>query len=284
MGIMIKKGTRTAALGMLAAATIGLSGAAGAATWSDASIGYRYGTGYMEPGSPNDVVKHILNFTWVGGYKYGVNFFTVDMLHSNDKNPAIGGTTRGAHEIYAIYNNTISMSALKGSDVKFGPFKDIGFQAGFDYNSKNDAFGAGLYKIILGPKLTVDAPGLLQTGLFAVKEYNNNGIVGGNVNFDTAWRWGTVWGFNFNAGLPAVFKGFVNFTGPKGKDGFGGQTKTETLLNAALMWDVGAAAGMKDTVYAGFGVEYWKNKFGNNAAVLAGSKYTTGTFNIEVKF
>jgi len=44
------------------------------------------------------------------------------------------------------------------------------------------------------------------------------------------------------------------------------------------------AGSWKDVFYAAFGVESWKNKFGNNAALLAGSKYTVPTVNFEANF
>ena len=57
-------------------------------------------------------------------------------------------------------------------------------------------------------------------------------------------------------------------TGPKGKDGFGVQTVTETLMRASLQWDVGTLASLnKGTVFAGIGYEYWNNKFGNPSSV-----------------
>ena len=189
------------------------AGVAHAADWSDAYIGYAYGTKFKDPGSAADVKKHVVTLQYVGGYKYGVNFFTLDMLKSDINNPASGGqvtpvtitSSRGAQEVYVVYNNTLSFGKLSGKPVAFGPVRDVGFQAGFDFNSKNDTFGAGLIKLIAGPKLEFDVPGLLTLGLFYYKENNNNAIApaigagSGNVNFDAAPRLATVWNFGFGA-------------------------------------------------------------------------------------
>ncbi len=266
----------------------GAAGAASAADWSDAYIGYTYGEKYKEPGNAADVQKDILTLSYVGGYKYGVNFFTLDMLTSDNKNPAHGSSTgspseRGAQEVYVVYSNTLSLSKVTGKPMKFGPIRDIGIQAGFDYNSKNDTFGAGLIKYIAGPKVEFDVPGLLTLGLFYYKENNNNGISGKDVSFDPTYRVATVWSFNFDAGLPAVFKGFANYTGEKGKDGFGGDTAAETWLDTGLLWDVGSAAGTPKTFYAGVGYQYIKNKFGNQPS-LAGSKISTPQIKLEAHF
>ena len=63
---------------------------ANAAEWSDTFIGYTYGAKFKQPGSDADVTKNVATLQYVGGYKYGVNFFNVDMLKSDHNNPAAG--------------------------------------------------------------------------------------------------------------------------------------------------------------------------------------------------
>lgn len=259
-----------------------IAGVAQSADWSDASIGVTYGTKFKEPGNAAEVKKTILTLQYVGGFKYGVNFFTLDMLKSNAANAA-RNSPRGAQEVYVVYSNTLSLGKLGGSPVKFGPVRDVAWQTGFDFNSKNDAFGAGLFKVIAGPKVEFDVPGLLTLGVLYYKEDNNNSIAGRNVDFDATARLAAVWNFSFQAGAPAVFKGFANFTGSKGKDGFGGQTAPETWLDSALLWDVGSLAGNPKTFYAGVGYHYIKNKFGN-PSTLAGTKVSAPELKFEAHF
>ena len=64
--------------------------------------------------------------------------------------------------------------------------------------------------------------------------------------------------------INSKFNGVLNLTLPKGKDGFGFETKTETLARAYLMYDVGNLLDKVETFYAGAGFEYWNNKFGGN--------------------
>ncbi|HCK28752.1 MAG TPA: outer envelope protein, partial [Acinetobacter ursingii] len=62
---------------------VGVMQSAQAATWSDTSIGWRYGTQFAEPykndadGSRTDITKQIFNLTHASGDKYGSNFFNV---------------------------------------------------------------------------------------------------------------------------------------------------------------------------------------------------------------
>lgn len=274
--------TRTLSKVAACAALAACAAAAHAAEWSDAFIGFTYGNKFKEPGSDADVKKKVATLQYVGGYKYGVNFFSVDMLASDENNTA-NNSDRGAHEVYVTYSNTVSFGKVSGKPMKFGPIRDIGFQFGFDFNSKNDAFGAGLTKYIAGPKVEFDVPGLLTLGLLYYKENNNNSIAGTHVNFDAAPRLATVWSFDFNAGLPAVFKGWGTWTGEKGKDGFGGDTKAETWTEMGLLWDVGSAAGTPKTFYAGLGYQYIKNKFGNPSS-LAGTKVSAPSLKAEYHF
>ena len=74
---------------------------------------------------------------------------------------------------------------------------------------------------------------------------------------------------------PGTFTGFLDIVGAKGKDGFGDETKAETLGRALYMFDIG---GAKSGFKAGAGVEYWNNKFGcNNAKSFVKNSCTATT-------
>ncbi|MEJ2688222.1 MAG: hypothetical protein P8124_13785 [Gammaproteobacteria bacterium] len=250
------------AVGMLsvAAALAAAPLSAGAATWSDTSVGYRTSTRFTEPGIKGYVRKNIYSFTYVGGYKYGTNFFTADFLVSDDNDPAAGGGG-GAQEVYAVYRNTVSLGKVSGHKLAFGPVKDVGITFGFDMNSKDTAFAPRVRKFVIGPTLSFDVPGFFDVSLLYRTESNHNGIVGKTVVFDPTYGVSLSWGIPFNS-IHAKFTGFLDYIGKKGKNGFGAQTGAETLMRAYLMYDVGALAGKKQTFYAGVGYEYWHNKFG----------------------
>src|SRR4051794_14857555 len=80
-----------------------------AADWSDTSIGWRYGTQFAEPFNTKDITKNILSLTHVSGYKYGVNFFNVDLLMSDSNDPGSLTQTSGAQEAYIVYRNTVDI-------------------------------------------------------------------------------------------------------------------------------------------------------------------------------
>jgi nucleoside-specific outer membrane channel protein Tsx len=232
--------------------------------WSDTFLGDRYGTQYREPANPNDITKDILQLQHADGYVYGTNFFNIDMLMSDSKDPAAAGGG-GAQEVYIVYRNTLSLSKVSGTPCKFGPISDLGVTAGFDFNSKDDQFASRVREFYFGPTVSFDVPGFFSVSLLLRTEHNHNGIVGKNVTFNDTWAINSAWGIPIK-GTPLVFKGFFNVIGPKGKDGFGGETKTEILTEPELLCDISSFMGHKGTVFAGVGYQYWRNKFGNDSS------------------
>ncbi len=263
------------------------STSAHAANWSDTYVSYRYipNESAFEAdaaGRKVDVAKNIIALTHISGYQYGTNFFNLDILKSDSNNPAANGTpfpprgsNSGAQEVFLIYRHDLSLSAVSGSKVAFGPVKDVTLTAGFNAGSKNDFNGASPRAFLIGPTLQFALPkGFVNFGVQAYKESNNSNVAnvfsgqGAHQNFKTTAQWNLVWGIPFDAGLPANFKGFLSHTGSKGKGtSRGDETKAETLMDALVMFDVGSLAGKKDTWMLGGGYRYWNNKFGNDEAL-----------------
>ncbi|MDB5928487.1 MAG: hypothetical protein JWR60_194 [Polaromonas sp.] len=266
----------TALVSLLVAGT-----AAMAADWSNATIGYRYAPSQSEPGVSDKVSKNILNFTYVSGDKLGSNFFTIDLLKSNSADPARNGGG-GAQEWYGFYQRDFSLKAMTGNTTGYGFAKDIKFVGRVDAGTKNTAFAPSPRKLRVGVSAAMPVTaGFWDIGIQAYKEANHNGIVGKAVHFDTAPALVTAW--LIPVGSLGAFSGFVDVIGPKGKDGFGIETKTEVLARAKFMFNVmGAASGLT----AGFGIEHWSNKFGNDnsiAGVRNSAKATTPLLLVEYK-
>ncbi|HJW73606.1 MAG TPA: hypothetical protein VJ486_12325 [Geothrix sp.] len=234
-----------------------------AADWSDTFLGYRTSSQFREPGIDGTVHKDILQLSHVSGWAYGSNFLNVDMLLSDKNDPTASGNS-GANEVYVVYRGSLSLGKLSGKDLGFGPLRDISVTAGFDINAKDNAFASKKRFLVFGPTFHLAVPkGFLDVSLFACHEQNYNGIVGKAVDFKTTWEFSTAWGIPFQMGpVGAEFKGYANYVGAKGKDGFGVETKPETLANLSLMVDISPLFGTKKKVYVGPGFEYWNNKFG----------------------
>lgn len=265
-------------LAALTAATTLLCGAAQAANWSDASVGVRYGTQFAEPGVGTGISKTIFNFTYVSGDNLGTNFFTGDVLQSDDKDPEAGGGG-GAQEFYGIFQRGFSMSSMTGNKGGYGPLKDISLTIRADLSSKNTQFAPRVRKLRPGVAFSLPVPaGFWDVGVQAYHETNHNGIVGKDVTFKTTWALASAWAIPLG---PGSFGGFLDVVGPKGTDGFGADTKMETLLQVHYLFDLGKS-GFK----AGVAYEYWHNKFGNDASAdpTGGSKASTPMVMAEYHF
>lgn len=254
-----------------------------AAEWSDTSIGLSRGMNFKSPGSDVEVSKSIISLTHVSGYSLGTNFFNVDMLKSDRNEPASNNSRSPAQEVYVVYGHTLSLGKLTKKPMALGPIRDVGIYTGFDFSSKNDAFSGSVLKVLVGPKVDLDVPGLLQVALLYKKEIDNNSITGVRVHYDDTYRVAVNWAFNFGLGLPAVFKGWGTYTGKMGKDGFGGPTAPETWIETALMWDVGSLAGKDKTFYAGVGYQFIRNKFSVPSNV-PGTRISAPMLKVEAHF
>jgi hypothetical protein len=251
--------------------------AAHAADWSDTSIGYRYGSKFAEPFNTNDIAKNIVNFNHVSGYKYGTNFFNVDLLLSDSKDPAGAGSTNGAQEAYIVYRNTLDLEKVAGSPFKFGPVRGMGVTAGFDANAKTDAgYNSKKRMLVVGPTLFIDVPGFLNVSLLGLWEsnapYNTFSKVSTpRYSYDPHVMLGAAWGIPLGKDSGFSFEGFANFIASKGKNEFGGGTAAETNIDAQVMYDLGSLMGAKGRAKVGLEYQYWKNKFGNSSSGAAGS-------------
>lgn len=255
------------------------AGQARALTWSDNYLGYRYGSAYAEPAIVPSISKHIVSYTHASGYQYGSNYLSVDVLMSDRNDPAASGT-QGATEVYGVYRHNLSLSAVSGKSFSREGLRDVALTVGGDWGDKNDAFAARTRKLRVGPTLSLDVPGFLDVGVYWQKEWNHNGIVNQDVSFTPAPVLGAAWGIKFGAtSLPLEFKGFLDYSAAKGKDGFGLDTRNELLLRMFLMADVSGWFGSSNRLWVGPGYEYWHNKFGNQPGV--GTRASTPMFNVE---
>ncbi|MDC8785215.1 outer envelope protein [Roseateles koreensis] len=248
-----------------------------AADWSDTSIGIRSGTQFAEPFNPDDIKKNIIDFNHVSGYKYGTNFFNIDLLLSDNKDPAGAGSSNGATEVYIVYRNTVNFEKVSGSAIKFGPVRGAGLTFGFDANTKTDAgYNSKKRMLVAGPTLMFDVPGFLDVSVLALWESNApystfTKVSTPRYSYDVHPMLTAAWGIPIGSS-GFSFEGFANLIASKGKDEFGNDTATETNIDMQIMYDLsGLINAQPKSFKLGFEYQYWKNKFGNNSDGPAGS-------------
>ena len=144
-----------------------------AAEWSDTALSWRIGNRFAEPFNPLAIRKNIFALTHASGYRYGTNYFNVDLLQSDANDPGSLAQRSGAQEAYVVYRHTLDIGKLRGADLAFGPVAGVGATAGFDWNTKNDVgYNSRKRMLVAGPTLMWKAPGFLHTSLLLLHESN----------------------------------------------------------------------------------------------------------------
>jgi hypothetical protein len=259
---------------LLAASLVGLAGlAAGpliAAEWSDTQLSVRYGTKFAEPynnhpdGSRVDIDKIIFGLTHVSGYKYGSNFFNVDILQSDKNDPGDGiAGNPGAQEAYIVYRTLLDFGKVSGKSLKMTGVRGFGLTAGFDMNAKNDGYASKKRMFVIGPTVMFEVPGFLNLSALYFDESNAPNGIPSRYHYKGHGAVELDWGLPLGK-LPLFFQGYALYIGSKGTNEFGGPTKPETHIDMSVMYDLGGAVGWAPKTFnIGVGFEYWKNKFGN---------------------
>ncbi len=268
------------AQGVIATAALAGASLAGAATWSDTHIGYRYGTDFAEPFVGDGIAKNIVNIGHASGYKYGTNFFNVDFLMADSKNT-------NSHEAYVVYRNTLDFSKVAGQDLGIGPARSFGFTAGFDWNTKTgDVYQSRKRMLVFGPTVMFDVPGFLNASVLVLRESNRPATLPAGrdrYSYKAHPMLNLAWGMPVGStGL--AFEGYLNWIAAKGKNEFGGNTSAEFNFDGMLMYDVSPLVKAEPkTLRVGVGYQYWRNKFGNPKNVN-GSKASTPMIRAEYHF
>ncbi|MET0983129.1 MAG: outer envelope protein [Telluria sp.] len=266
--------------------------AAHAADWSDTSISWRYGTRFAEPFNPEHISKHIFALTHASGYKYGSNYFNVDLLQSDDTDPASLTQSEGAQEAYVVYRHTVDIGALRGKEIRFGAVKGVGATVGFDWNTKNDiGYNSRKRMLVAGPTLMWDVPnGFLNTSLLLLRESNApSGAfppisnVNGRYTYDTHAMLSVTWAIPVAERLS--FEGYGNYIGAKGRDEVGLATGAETNIDMALMYDLGFHFSQpKNRIRVGLEYQFWNNKFGNTRTTTGGRGQRASTPMVRAEY
>jgi len=257
------------------------------------TISYLYGVNYRTPGvvsaaEPDgaDVSRHSIVFLHLDSWRFGSNLVDVNLRISDHAEPAAGGGT-GAAEVYAILRSTLSFNKIGGTRrFTYGPLQDVGWEFGFNLQSKNSNYAANEKTLYLGPTFRFAIPrGFLTSGVHFRKEWNHNGVLGTGESYSPNLNVDANWSIPLPSGrVPLTFAGFATVNTPKGLDSFGKPTATEVLIRPRLMVDAGSLLfGSRGVLEAGGGVEYWHNVFGKRAGVVPGADQLAAFVQLTVR-
>ncbi|WP_261841886.1 outer membrane protein OmpK [Aliamphritea ceti] len=202
--------------------------------WSDFNIAYLDGSDH-ELGDGN---RQVITFEHASGHDWGDTFFFMDRSMSDN----------GTNETYFELQPRLSLSYLTGSDLSFGPVKDVYLAS--QWESKSDSNG-GFDNYMAGVGVSLDVPGFqfFKANLYQV----SNDTKKSDMQLTLGW------GAPFEIGnAEFLYDGFIDLTSSEDE----ANHATEMNFTSQLKWNVGKAMGTKKPVYVGVEYAYWNNKFG----------------------
>lgn len=237
------------ALPVLALLVLGSSAHAGAALWSSTNIQYLYGSKYSEiyfdtnsnSLDSRDESSSIITLEHVNEWKYGDNFFFVDITNPDNTDDSAGTN------YYGEISPRLSLGKITGADLSAGIIKDVLITTTAEIGDAGDGFHNYLYG------LAVDL-NLPKTPVFQVNYYIRNEI---GPQKDAGSQVTLVWLKPFEVGtLSFAFEGFLDYA-------FGMDHAEDNLLTAPrLLLDVGKLWGSPGVLQAGIEYQIWRDKFG----------------------
>jgi nucleoside-specific outer membrane channel protein Tsx len=228
------------------------------------------------PGTGGTADTTIITFQHAGGWEYGDNFFFIDHLRysvNNDANFPVADSS----EFYGEWYSNFSLGAISGNDLSFGPVKDIGVVAGFNFAPEVDSAW-----VLPGVRFALDLPG------FAFAQIDVTGYIhqgGGSadspvftvVDEDSSFMVDFAWAYPFKIGSTSwSIEGHLEYIDGRTQVNSFGTTELESwiLFQPQIRLDLGEVLGQKaQRLFVGVEYQYWKNKLGekgtdDNAAQL----------------
>lgn len=247
----MKRNSLCAALALMLAA-----GSAQAAIWSSNEVQYQRGSlDAPSFASGRSADTDIFTFQHASGWKYVDLFFFVDVI-DDDRSDGFNDS-----DVYGELYLGGGFGKLSGSDMSFGPFKDIGWVIGY-----NRAQDAKVQKWLPGLRLYWEAPGFafLNTDITAYIDDSSGVARGGAPRESDSFMVDFSWAYPFKVGdQDFSIEGHAEYIDSRTNE-FGGKVSSWILAQPQFRWDAGKAFwGKAGHFYLGVEFQFWWNKLGD---------------------
>jgi len=239
---LLSKGTRAlATAGVLAAGLAGTTAAQADMFWSDNSISILHSADYLNPFSGEDMEYTTMTIEHASGHDWGDAFFFMDR-HSGK------GSNSSFNETYSEVSPRISLSNLTGSELSFGPVKDVLLASTYESGSNDSGFSQDNYLYGVGLKWAIPGFAFFNTNVYYADNENKKDDMQLTVSYGVPFSLGDV---DFS------FDGYIDWSSAESTHG------ADFHFNPQLKANVGKFMGItKSKLEAGIEYSYWSNKFG----------------------
>lgn len=231
----MQKALRSAALSL--ALLVSGSSTVHAFEWGATNVQYLKGKDYVNPFAPESSPdrkfdQDIMTIEHANGWKYGDNFFFVDVESPSQSSPN--------PSVYFEYAPRISSKKTLGLDYG-GLIADVLLST--QYNATN-GFPVYLYGAAVDLNLT--GFNYFQTNFYVRDDRNLEG---------TSFQVTVAWSLTFKAGVDWDFAGFIDYATKEGDDATG-------ISEANLLTQPAILAKLTPELGVGIEYQYWSNKLG----------------------
>ncbi|WP_440875863.1 hypothetical protein [Thalassotalea sp. PLHSN55] len=241
-------------------ATSLLSAASTAETWSNTEVQLQLGGDLEVVGAGDTSQADIITFQHAGGWEYGDNFFFVDHTRWS------GGPADNTSEFYGEWYSNFSLGKITGNEIKFGPVKDIGIVAGFNFAPEVDSTW-----VLPGVRFALDLPGFAFAQIDVTAYIHQGGGSADSANFtvldeETSYMVDFAWAYPFSIGNTNwSIEGHLEYINGRTQTNNFGTTELESwiLFQPQIRLDAGELMGMNaGKMFVGIEYQYFKNKLG----------------------
>jgi nucleoside-specific outer membrane channel protein Tsx len=245
------------ATGLSLAATLfgGQAMAADLLQWQDNSLTYLNGIDFkVDP--PR---QQTLTFEHASGWSFGDLFVFVDGIKYNTE--ATNGAGDG-HSFYGEISPRLSLGKLSGSDLAFGPIKDVLLAATYEFGEDDvDSY-------LLGPALDLNVPGF---DFFQLNTYYRE--TDGKRDGSGVWQITPAWSYTLPVGdSDLVIDGFMDWV-VDNDDSY----HANLHFNPQIKYDLAKGMGWGKRFYVGVEYDYWSDKYGIDDDSYLGDEILGGT-------
>lgn len=214
-----------------------------AADWSSTNAQFLTGDDFESPFSGEKYSNNILTLEHASGWKYGDNFFFVDVINGDGDSDT---------EFYGELQPRFSFGKISGHKYE-GFVKDILIATQWNFG-KDGGANVSAYLIGVGFDLAVPGAAFFAFNAYQRTEHNT---AGSSYTNDSTYQLNVAGLFPFKLGNSSwSIGGFADYIGKIDNN------KAHLLFVPQILVDVGALAGAPGRLEAGIEYSYWKNKFG----------------------
>lgn len=204
------------------------------ARWSSTNLQYHYGTEY----ELGDEERSLITLEHASGWKYGDNFFFVDITNPD----RTGEQTQTG--FYGEISPRLSFGKMLGKDLSTGIIQDV-------LITSTAELGDGFHTYLYGLAVDLKLP---KFNFFQINWYARNEVTFGT---DLGQQVTLAWGMPFTIGKAKFsFEGFFDYAWDIGP------SEDNIITQPRLLLDVGSLMDSPGVFQAGIEYQIWRNKFG----------------------